>query len=213
VFGSTFTLRRPSPLLAGLPEAATAPVAGPGATVDGDGLAGELAGLAPAEQLRRLVELVCDQAAAVLGHTGAGALPKGRPFRKLGFDSVMAIDLRNRITAATGRRLPATLVFDHPTPAELAEHLLGELGLRSAPGAPATDAVLGELDRLEAALAAVPGGSDARRDVTARLRNVLSRWLGDAEQPPRDAAEQRLLADDADAGEVLDFINKELGLS
>ncbi|MFF4920712.1 type I polyketide synthase [Kitasatospora sp. NPDC001261] len=226
VFGPTFTLRRPSRLLADLPDAGTRPEpadSGPGTGSDGPagtGLADRLAGLPHAEQLRRLVEIVCDQAAAVLGHT-AGALPKGRPFRHLGFDSVMAVDLRNRITDTTGRRLPATLVFDHPTPAELAEYLHGELGLRAAPAddtraAPGTDPVLDGLDRLEAALAAVPGGSGARRDVTLRLRNVLSRWLGDTEQPRQDEQEQQTLAgrlDDADAGEVLDFINKELGLS
>ncbi|MEU8781763.1 type I polyketide synthase [Streptomyces sp. NPDC048637] len=222
VFGPTFTLHRPSRLLADLPDAGTRPApadSGPGTGAEGGtGLTEQLAGLSHAEQLRRLVEIVCDQAAAVLGHT-AGALPKGRPFGHLGFDSVMAIDLRNRITGATGRRLPATLVFDHPTPAELAEYLHGELGLRPTAtddtrAGNGADPVLDGLDRLEAALAAVPGGSGARRDVTLRLRNVLSRWLGDAEQPRQN--EQQTLAgrlDDADAGEVLDFINKELGLS
>ncbi|MGW2283080.1 SDR family NAD(P)-dependent oxidoreductase, partial [Streptomyces sp. NPDC001770] len=222
VFGPTFTLRRPSPLLADLPYAGIDPAPAESDTAsgagEGIGLADQLAGLPHPEQLRRLEEIVCDQAAAVLGHT-AGALPKGRPFRHLGFDSVMAVDLRNRITDTTGRRLPATLVFDHPTPAELAEYLHGELGLRSATTDDThagTDPVLDGLDRLEAALAAVPGGSGARRDVTLRLRNVLSRWLGDTEQPRQDEQEQQTLAgrlDDADAGEVLDFINKELGLS
>jgi acyl transferase domain-containing protein/acyl carrier protein len=229
VFGPTFTLRRPSPLLAELPDIRDAlAVTGPDPAAAGSepgtgpgGLAERLRGRPRAEQLRRLTESVCEQAAAVLGHTGAGALPTGWPFRKLGFDSVMAIDLRNRMATATGLRLPATLVFDHPTPAELAEYLYDELGLTDgddpADGTSAADPVLDGLDRLEAALAAVPGGSGSRRDVTVRLRSMLSRWLGDGEPPQGDEQEQHEMVagrlEDADAGEVLDFINKELGLS
>ncbi|ONI87942.1 hypothetical protein ALI144C_08400 [Actinosynnema sp. ALI-1.44] len=214
VFGPTFTLHRPSPLLAELPQAGTGPAATE-SEVDSS-LAGRLTGRPHAEQLRQLTDMVCDQAAAVLGHTGTSALPKGKPFRELGFDSVMAIDLRNRMTASTGLKLPATLVFDQPTPVELAEYLHGELGLAGTHEPADVDSVLDQLDRLEAALAAVPGGSGARRDVTARLRTVLSRWLGDTEQPQQDEGERQTLdgrLEGADASEVLDFINKELGLS
>ncbi|GGV45766.1 hypothetical protein GCM10010182_82420 [Actinomadura cremea] len=222
VFAPTYTLRRPSPLLADLPEAgddaaaADAPLEA--AAPAPGGLAETLAGLPRAERLRRLADLVCEQAAAVLGHSSGDALPKGRPFRKLGFDSIMAIDLRNRMTGATGLKLPATLVFDHPTPAELAEYLDGELvpeGAAHDPNGTGGDPVLDGLDRLEAALTAVAGGSGARRDVTARLRTMLSRWLGDTGQPPPDEQERQTVdgrLESADAGEVLDFINKELGL-
>ncbi|MCG8918840.1 SDR family NAD(P)-dependent oxidoreductase, partial [Actinokineospora sp. PR83] len=99
----------------------------------GGGLRAELAGVAPADRLRRLVAVVREHAAAALGHGGADGVDPRTAFRDLGLDSLTAVDLRNRLTAATGLRVPTTVVFDHPTATALAEHLDAELFGRGAP--------------------------------------------------------------------------------
>ena len=101
-------------------------------TGDRQGLADRLAALPQEQQLARLAELVREQAALVLGHGSADDIPADQAFKELGFDSLTAIELRNRLTPEIGRRLSATLVFDHPTPAALAAHLR-DLLLGSAP--------------------------------------------------------------------------------
>ncbi|MGK5728283.1 type I polyketide synthase [Streptomyces sp. URMC 124] len=132
-----------------------------------------LAPLPEAERDRLLTELVLTHVAAVLGHASADALAPGRAFQEMGFDSLAAVELRNLLGAATGLALPATLAFDQPTPAALAAHL--KAGLVPGP-ADAARAMVAEVDRLEAALAALPDADGSHARITARLEALLRTW-------------------------------------
>ncbi|MEU8700906.1 type I polyketide synthase [Streptomyces sp. NPDC048680] len=125
-FVPVFCSARPRPLLEGVPEAAAVLRGAAAETGTASVLRERLAALPEAERKRAATELVREHAAAVLGHGSSAALPADRAFRDVGFDSITAVELRNRLGVATGLTLPATLVFDHPSPAALAEHLLAE---------------------------------------------------------------------------------------
>ncbi|NEY37047.1 KR domain-containing protein, partial [Streptomyces sp. PRKS01-65] len=115
------------PLIGDLPDVrALTPATGPDTAHDTN-LRDRLAALDPQARTDILLELVSTHTAAVLGHREAGTVPADRAFRELGFDSLTAVELRNRLNTATGLRLPTTLVFDYPRPAALARHLRDEL--------------------------------------------------------------------------------------
>ena len=162
-FAPVFTTARPSPLISGVPEAREA-LAGQvpaRADVAAGGLARELAGLPPAAQQELLLTLVRTQAAVVLGHGGPEAVDPARPFKDLGFDSLTAVELRNRLGAATGLRLPATLVFDYPTPLVLAGFAVSELlgsGVVPAAPVPAVAVATGEPVAIVGMGCRFPGG-------------------------------------------------------
>ena len=133
-----------------------------------NGLAGRLAGLSAAEQEALLLDVVRGQVAVVLGHSGPEGVRAETAFKDAGFDSLTSVELRNRLRAATGLKLPATLVFDHPNPQAVARYLRDELAVDEASPA---DQVLGGLSGLEAAITA-SDGSDRDR-IAARLRELL----------------------------------------
>jgi acyl carrier protein len=172
------------------------------AATEASGLVDRLATLDEQGRVKLLVTLVRDSAAAVLGHATTDTIGQDKEFRQVGFDSLTAVELRNRLGAATGVTLPATLVFDYPTPRALADYLAAEL-LGEATAAAGT-ALFADLDRIEAAVA----GADetTKAGLAGRLRTLLAALSAPAE--PEDTA-AKLSA--ASAAEVLAFIDNELG--
>ncbi|BCJ50488.1 hypothetical protein Asp14428_19630 [Actinoplanes sp. NBRC 14428] len=123
-FATELAGTRSAPLLAELLPADEDPSADSAAGAD---VRERLAGLPAAEQAYALTEIVRSTVAAVLGHPDIASVESGRSFQELGFDSLTALRLRNRLGTETGLQLPATLVFDHPTPASVAALLHAEL--------------------------------------------------------------------------------------
>ncbi|MCK9904757.1 SDR family NAD(P)-dependent oxidoreductase [Frankia sp. Cpl3] len=173
-----------------------------------------LAALPDSGRHRLLLGLVRTEVAAVLGHASPEDVPADRAFTDLGFDSLASVETRNRLAQATGEQLAAVVVFDHPTPAALARHLLSVLrpdetgpegGLLPGPGSGAeagAGSVLDDLDRLQAALAASPPDGQVRSALQTRLRTML-RTL--------DAPDDDLGA--ATDEEMFDLLGREFGIS
>ncbi|WP_435840095.1 type I polyketide synthase, partial [Streptomyces chilikensis] len=230
-FVPAFTALRPSPLLADLPQATRALTTADGADGADDAdvsaeLRERIAALSEEEQEARLLELIRQHAAAVLGLATPAEVEPDRAFREMGFDSLMAVDLRNRLTRSTGLRLATGFVFDHPNAAAGARVLRQEL-FRDATAS--GESLLRELDLLEASLGAGASGPDAltRTRVAVRLQAFLAKWQGqerggqDRQAPewqgraPEDgpASPGGVLGQlqSASDDELLGFLDRELG--
>ncbi|WP_157240726.1 SDR family NAD(P)-dependent oxidoreductase [Catenuloplanes japonicus] len=151
-----------------------------------------------------LVALIRAEAAIVLGHRDPAAVDADRAFSDLGFDSLTAVELRNRLNTATGRRLPQTAIFDYPSVDKLADHLLGELGPSTQEQGAGN--LMDTLDTIESMLA--DAGGTERAEAAARLRGLLATLPA---PPAGETAKERLGG--ASAAEVLDFITNDLGIT
>ncbi|WP_380115616.1 SDR family NAD(P)-dependent oxidoreductase [Dactylosporangium cerinum] len=131
-------------------------------------LSRRLSGVPAAERQAVVLDVLRGEIAAVLGHATAAAVEPDRAFTEAGFDSLTAVELRNRLGTVTGQRLPATLVFDHPTPAALAAYLTKQIAGTAEGGL-----VSAELDRLEAVMSAADPADLS--GIAARLQALLTK--------------------------------------
>jgi acyl carrier protein len=188
-----------APLLSGL-------VRVPAKRADGHGsLAKRLAETPEQERDAVVLELVRAQVAAVLGHSSPDAIDPQRAFKELGFDSLAAVELRNRLSQASGLRLPATLVFDYPTSAAAAGYLREQVG-DDGSAKPRLD---DQLDKLDALLESMAADEGARDRVSARLRAfLLGRANGEATNGDARVDEDLESASD---DELLEIFEGEFG--
>ncbi|WP_413101308.1 type I polyketide synthase [Streptomyces sp. Inha503] len=217
-FAPAFTAARPRPLIDDLPQVAKA-LRGGGdggpadkAAADGaPGLRERLAGRSAAEREDAVLELVRTHVASALGHASADEVQAGRAFNELGFDSLTAVELRTRLGAATGLKLPASLVYDYPTPAALAAHLLTELvpdGPGHGPGHALPDVDLDPQDaELRRTLATIP----MSRIREAGLLDTLLR-LADPQAATSDPSRAEDEAESIDEMDVQHLIDMALDL-
>ncbi|WP_435112844.1 type I polyketide synthase [Nocardiopsis synnemataformans] len=185
-FHTAFTATRTSPIHTDIPqvEPLLRTTSSETAQSDGARLRQRLAAAPTDEQRHMIGGLVRDHAATVLGHASSSSVDERRALMEVGFDSVTAVELRNRLNNATGLRLSSTLVFDHPTPAAIADHVRQELLGTGAED----DSVHAGLDRLEEALSAISPEDLRRGAVASRLQRLLRMLDGakPSDRPPLD---------------------------
>ncbi|MBI0319187.1 KR domain-containing protein, partial [Streptomyces javensis] len=204
-FASRFTATRPSPLLSELLPRSSAPME------PVEALATRLRGMSRIERDRAVLELVRAQVAAVLGHAKPASVDPSRTFQEVGFDSLTAVELRNRLATATGVPFPGSVIFDYPTPAALADHVRArfvpdkdkERDKDNDEGG--ATSVLDELTRLEAVLSDLSPSDVAGAEVAAKIKSLLSHWGA--------ATTSDIDMDSATDEEMFDLLGKEFGIS
>ncbi|ETB52410.1 polyketide synthase, partial [Mycobacterium avium 10-5560] len=178
-------------------------------TASMSGLAARLHGLSPEARRRELVDLVCGNAAMVLGVPNPADINAGRAFQDLGFDSLTAVELRNRLKNATGLTLSPTLIFDYPTPVVLAEHLDSRLAGSGGDDQPDLMGRFNDITReLQALLGAPHWNSDDKAVLRARIHGLLGAL------PAGDGPDSAPLDEDLEAAtesQLFAILDEELG--
>ncbi|NYV74739.1 SDR family NAD(P)-dependent oxidoreductase [Streptomyces sp. UH6] len=207
-FYTAFTAIRSSPLLEDIPEvkAVARAMAESGGGDEPSELVQRLAGLTEQEQENVLVELIRECVSAVLGFSGNEAVPVRKAFREMGFDSVTAVELRNRLSSRTGLKLPVTTAFDYPTSKTLAAFMRDRL---LQDGEAVATAALEELDRIETAMASVAADDVGRTRVLLRMKAMVAAWQESHGDAPASAAEIDSASDD----EMFQLLGEKFGIS
>jgi surfactin synthase thioesterase subunit/acyl carrier protein len=203
----TYAFQRQRYWLADLTTASAVPATAPTAETDPphdppERLWAALSRKSPDEQRQELLELVCSYTSKVTASSKAGpdtgeTIAPSTPFRELGFDSLMATELRNHLSTATGQHLPSTIIYEHPTPEDLAAHLTDQIRSGEPPGEPEVTTSAEslsalflracregrdtELEELLVVLASLRPEFDTEGDLAGQPRTV---WLCDGEEEP-----------------------------
>jgi acyl transferase domain-containing protein/acyl carrier protein len=154
-----------------------------------------------------VTELVKGHVAGVLGHASPDAVDPQRSFKEAGFDSLGAVELRNRLSQASGLKLPSTLVFDHPTPAAIVELLLAKVA-DGGGGRPIIDE---EIDKLERLLVLAMSNGGERERINGRLRSLLAKLADDGEADRATVTVEMI--ESASADEIVELIQMDLSES
>jgi len=197
------------PLLAGMASSPARPIrpAATSATTTPVTLAAQLEAMTAAQRQATIDTLIRTHAAATLAYPSPDAIDPATAFTDLGFDSLTAVELRNRLATATGLRLPATLVFDHPTSAALCHYIQSEILGPDDEQATILAAFAG-LEKVESSLSQIIEDRAARARITLRLKGIISA-LNSAEGPVDGEVTEKIQS--ASDEEVFEFIDKQLG--
>jgi acyl transferase domain-containing protein/acyl carrier protein len=192
-FLPAFTAARPSRLFLEMPEVRRILTANAGVSKGpsdkSQSLAQRIASFTEAERNRTIVELVRTTLASVLGYTTSSTIDINREFMALGFDSLSAMQLRNSLNTTTGLSLPATLIFDYPTPVALVGYLRTQLFPQQDT---ASQSILMDLDKIEAVLSTNVLTEHERTKIAVRLESLLWKW-----NTPLNTTEANLAINDA----------------
>jgi acyl carrier protein len=172
----------------------------------------ELGTLSPEQRERAILDAVRAEVARILSLSSADVVTADRPLRELGLDSLMAVELRNALGKRVGLTLPATLAYDHPTPAAIAKYVHGKVrSIVESRSTTSIDDLIVTLDRLDSSISAHKPSDEARERVVAKLNAVLSKWNGEgAPQTEATSLADRIIA--ADAETLLKIIDTTLAV-
>jgi acyl carrier protein len=167
-------------------------------------LARRLAEVPESEWDAVVLELVASHVAMVLGHSSAEAIDSQRTFQELGFDSLSAVELRNRLAQASGIKLPATLIFDHPTPSAVGKLLRSRVARD-----PTTRSMIdAELEKLELMVTSLAEDDRERERINTRLQLLQAKLAGDGAGQGDAVTVEMIQA--ATADEIVELINQDL---